>query len=173
MAIGDTTAPTGGVPSLTADEITSLYLKYLGRPPEGNELASELENANKYSAAGIERQIANRASNVAGSGIRGDEGLPSLTQPAPVASAVTAGPSTPSASTPPTVGPTGLANPIAPINYATMQTGAQYGYTPRSGGGGTTFVPAGGGGGGLFGGGIMTWLVVGGVAFGAWYLLKK
>lgn len=81
--IGDNSEPTGGVPSLTDGEIYILYQKYFHRDPDARELASERENAMKYSAAGIERQIANRASNTAGSGVRGDEGLPALTVAAP------------------------------------------------------------------------------------------
>lgn len=84
MAIGDTYAPALGQPSLSAGEITSLYQKYIGRAPDAGEIASELENANKYSAAGIERQIALRGGNAAGSGVRGDEALPALTIPRPV-----------------------------------------------------------------------------------------
>lgn len=80
--IGDQNEPTNGIPSLTDGEIDTLYNKYFRRGPDARELASERENAMKYSAAAIERQIANRAGNVAGSGVRGDEGLPSLTIPA-------------------------------------------------------------------------------------------
>jgi hypothetical protein len=83
--IGSTAEPTGGIPSLTDGEIYTLYQKYLFRNPDAQELASERENAMKYSAAAIERQIANRGSNVAASGVRGDEGLPSLTVAAPIA----------------------------------------------------------------------------------------
>lgn len=81
MAIGDVIAPHDGIPSLTDQEIIALYNQYLGRGPDSGELASERDNAMKYAAAGIERQIANRAGNVAGSGVRGDEGLAPLTQP--------------------------------------------------------------------------------------------
>lgn len=80
MAIGDTNEPVGA-PSLTPEEIIFLYQKYLQREPTATELKSEVENSYKYSAAGIERQIANRAGNVAGSGVRGDEGLAPLTVP--------------------------------------------------------------------------------------------
>ena len=79
MSIGSTAEPFGGVPSLTDGEIISLYQKYLGRAPDSGELSSERENAMKYSAAGIERQIANRAGNAPNTGIRGDEGLAPLT----------------------------------------------------------------------------------------------
>jgi len=115
MAIGDTSEPVGA-PSLTEQEIIFLYQKYLGRPPDANELASEKENALKYSAAGIERQIMLRAGNVASSGIRGDETLAPLTvpySPPPVVREssmggyVTTGPSATSAGPVP-VGPTGL-----------------------------------------------------------------
>lgn len=78
MAIGDTNEPVGA-PSLSPAEIMSLYQQYLHRTPTDSELASEIENSWKYSAAGIERQIMNRAGNVAGSGVRGDEGLAPLT----------------------------------------------------------------------------------------------
>src|SRR5882672_5678440 len=89
--IGSTAEPTGGIPSLTDSEIVQLYQQYLHRDPDGTELASERDNALKYSAAGIERQIANRAGNVAGSGIRGDEGAAPLTVPATVVAHVLSG----------------------------------------------------------------------------------
>lgn len=177
--IGSTAAPTGGVPSLTTSEITQLYQQYLGRSPDASELSSEMENALKYSAAGIERQIANRAGNVAGSGVRGDEGAPSLTvytPPPPVASIVTAGPSVPTATTPPTVGSIGLANPSAPINYATMQPGAHYGYSGGSGGydgsgiiAGTPYAAQAQ----QTGMSLVTWAILGGIAIAAYYLLNR
>jgi hypothetical protein len=73
-----------GVPSLTDAQIVQLYNWWLNRPPTNDELISERENALKYSAAGIERQIANRAGNVAGSGTRGDETSGALTVAAPI-----------------------------------------------------------------------------------------
>lgn len=87
MIFGNSTqAPTNGIPSLTDAQITLLYQTYLGRPPDATELASEEQNALKYSAAGIENQISLRAGNTPGSGIRGDEGQAPLTvQPAVVA----------------------------------------------------------------------------------------
>lgn len=81
-----TTEPTGGVPSMSDSEIVQAYNWWLNRPPDGSELSSERANALKYSAAGIERQIAMRSGNVASSGVRGDEGLAPLTMPAPILS---------------------------------------------------------------------------------------
>jgi hypothetical protein len=166
----DTTAPTGGVPSLTPDQITQLYQYYLHRPPDSAELASEMENALKYSAAGIERQIANRAGNVAGSGIRGDEGLPALTQPPPppVVSAVTTSLATPDATVPP-AGLFGTINPSLPINYATNQSGRQFGYGAYQTGGGLPAVAASAGG----GFDMMTLLVIGAIGVAAYFLLVK
>lgn len=124
--IGSTAEPTGGIPSLTDGEIVQLYQQYLFRGPDSGELASERENAMKYSAAGIERQIANRAGNVGGSGVRGDEGLPSLTVPASHAAAVvTMGPAA-IISAPSAAGPTGTiqayggggGSALAPYGYA-------------------------------------------------------
>jgi len=189
MARGDTLEPALGVPSLTAGEITQIYQEAFGRPPTGSELSSELENANKYSAAGIERQIRNRAANAPGTGIRGDEGLPALTMPRPirnnpvpppsavvsplppVGSVVTSGPSTPSGDTPPTVGPTGLANPLLPINYATMQYGPKFGYSGGNGGLALAQpVPSAPGSSGFD---LTTYLIIGGMALAAWYLFVK
>lgn len=191
MAIGDTYAPALGQPSLTPAEITSLYLKYLQRPPDATEMASEMENANKYSAAGIERQIALRSGNTAGSGVRGDENLPALTIPrpvpvapvpavdlrnqvrvesgggmlAPVGSVATFGPAG-TLDTSFTAGPVGLVRP--PGNVV---PGREV-YTSGNfiGGGGapvTESLPA-------AAGGLDTTmlLVLAGVGFAAWYLLK-
>lgn len=66
--IGDSFPPPLGQPSLTRDEIITLYNRY-GLSYSESDIASDLENANKYSATGIEGQIAKRASNVAGSGV--------------------------------------------------------------------------------------------------------
>jgi hypothetical protein len=168
MLFTDTTAPTGGVPSLTPDQITQLYEFYFHRPPDSVELASEMENALKYSAAGIERQIANRAGNVAGSGIRGDEGLPALTQPPPppVLSAVTTSIATPGANVPPT-GLYGTVNASLPVNYATNQVGRQFGYGDYQTGGGVVQAAAGGG----FD--MTTLLVIGAIGVAAYFLLVK
>ena len=69
---------------------------------------------------------------------------------------------------PPTVGSVGLANPSAPVNYATMQYGARFGYgVPATAGAVMQTTDA-----GLFGGGLTTWLLLGAVAVAAWYLLK-
>ena len=156
MAIGDTNEPVGA-PSLSEGEIISLYQKYLGRSPDGGELASEKENALKYSAAGIERQIANRAGNVAGSGVRGDEGLPSLTvpyvPPAALASVLTMGPTAIPTSYMPIgpSGPTGLVNP----NFTTTM------YRPTASAAGP------------FGLDMTTMLLLAAVAFAAYYLLVR
>jgi hypothetical protein len=168
----DTTAPTGGVPSLTASQITDIYNYYLHRPPTSEELASEMENALKYSAAGIERSIALRAGNVAGSGIRGDEGLPALTQPPPppVVSQVTGALDAPDASVPPT-GLYGTTNASLPINYATNQVGRQFGYGSYQTGGGlapTTQASAAGGGFSM-----VTLLILAAVGVAAYFLVVK
>jgi len=73
-------APQLGGSQLDAGTLTSLYLQLFGRPPDANEMASDLDNARRYGDAGVIRGIQLRAGNVAGSGIRGDEGLPSLQQ---------------------------------------------------------------------------------------------
>lgn len=71
-------AVVGGGALLTPDSLTSLYLATFGRPPDANEMASDLDNARRYGDAGVVRGIQLRAGNVAGSGVRGDEYLPSL-----------------------------------------------------------------------------------------------
>lgn len=125
MAIGDTSEPYGS-PSLSDQEIIALYQRHLGRSPDAVELGSERENAMKYSAAGIERQIANRASNAPTSGVRGDEGrapitIPYVPPPPPPAAplvipqsqlgnVLTMGPSALAAGPMPS-GPTGLMSP--------------------------------------------------------------
>jgi len=63
---------------LDPSTLTSLYLQTFGRPPDANEMASDLDNARRYGDAGVIRGIQLRAGNVAGSGVRGDEFLPSL-----------------------------------------------------------------------------------------------
>jgi len=165
----DRNAPTGGVPSLTAGQITDIYQAYLHRPPTPEELTSEQENALKYSAAGIENQIALRAGNVAGSGIRGDEGLPALTQapPPPVVSQVLGAIDSPGSNVPPT-GLYGTINPSLPINYATNQVGRQYGYGDYQTGGG--LVTASAAGGGLS---MTTLLILAAVGVAAYFLVVK
>jgi|SRR5882672_242498 len=174
--IGSTAEPTGGIPSLTDSEIVQLYQQYLHRSPDGTELASERENALKYSAAGIERQIANRAGNTAGSGIRGDEGLAPLTvpyvPPAPVAvppsqvgNVVSMGPSAiqpgPSSS-----GPTGT---------LTGYYGSAYGPIPNYGPGAPSpsFVGGSSAAAGPLGLSWEMWLILGAAAVAAWYFLVK
>jgi hypothetical protein len=125
LFLSSTDAPVGA-PSLTDSQIIQLYNWWLGRPPDSVELASERENALKYSAAGIERQIANRAGNVSGSGVRGDEGAPSLTivRPAPIVSTqvgsiVSTGVSAIAPGAAPQTGPLGLMTPsYLPGSYA-------------------------------------------------------
>src|SRR5262245_43627131 len=107
-----------GAPSLSDSQIIQLYNWWLNRPPDPTELQSERENALKYSAAGIERQIALRAGNVASSGVRGDEGAASLTvaRPAPivttqVGNVVATGAAAIAPSAAPQTGPLGLMTP--------------------------------------------------------------
>lgn len=73
----------------------------------------------------------------------------------------------PAASTPPTVGPVGLANPNLPVNYATGALGAQYGYN-GVGGVGAVAAPASGSSSNM-----MMWLLLGGAALAAFFLLRK
>lgn len=195
MARGDTLEPALGVPSLTPGEIDSIYREAFGRATEGNEMASELENANKYSAAAIERQIKNRASNAAGSGVRGDEGKPSLTipralpvtppqnpfiyttQPVPIGSLATVGPAgIERFADGPTVGPTGLAYTGDPVNYSNMTRSQSYGYNgdrsgvyDTAGSRDVATVPAVAGGGGNY----MLYLILAGMAAAAYFLLRK
>lgn len=166
--IGSTAEPTGGIPSLTTSEIVQLYQKYIGRPPDAIELASEQENAMKYSAAGIERQIANRASNVAGSGIRGDEGLPSLTTPAlpPVVPATQVGNVV-------TMGPAGIdhgPSSSGPTGTLTGYYGAPYGPMTTYGQGATS-APRTSAAGGVFGMSWSTIALLAAVAGAAYYFL--
>lgn len=191
QAIGDTYAPALGQPSLTASEIQQLYSKY-NLTMSSSDLASELENANKYSAAGIERQIALRAGNAPGTGIRGDEGAPSLTITRPVAppppalvaneqdwraqiqtssgaplgSVANFGPAG-MLDTGYSGGPVGLVH-SDPGNVVPGRVVVNYGNT---GGVAPTALDAGAGGGG--GGFDMTTvLLIAAMAAGAWYLLK-
>lgn len=60
--------PALGQPSMNAGDVTQAYQQAFGRAPDARELASELENANKYSKSGILDQIARRTSNDPGSG---------------------------------------------------------------------------------------------------------
>lgn len=164
MARGSTAEPTGGVPSLTTDELIAIYQEYGHRAPDAGELSSDSANAMKYSAAGIERGIAQRFSNVAGSGVRGDEGLPSLTVPAPlvipqsqIGNVITMG----AAAIQPGLsqsGPTGL-------NVGTYGQPAGGGYYPSYAAGAGSGLP--------FGLTPMTLLLLAGVAGGAWYFLVR
>lgn len=63
---------------MTPADLTSLYLATFGRPPDANELASDLDNARRYGDAGVVRGIQLRAGNAPGSGVRGDEYLAPL-----------------------------------------------------------------------------------------------
>jgi hypothetical protein len=69
---------TIGGSALDASTLTAIYLQQFGRPPDTNEMMSDLDNARRYGDAGVIRGIQLRAGNVAGSGVRGDEFLPSL-----------------------------------------------------------------------------------------------
>lgn len=155
-----TQEPTGGVPSLSDSEIVQLYNWWLNRPPDGSELNSERGNALKYSAAGIERQIAMRAGNVASSGIRGDEGSTALTVAAPiidshVGSVVTVGASAIAHPDLVTSGPLGLMTPDRPVAGYYNIPGAP--------------MTAGFSGGGL----SMTTILIGAAVLGAaWFLMK-
>lgn len=174
--IGDTYAPSGA-PSLTAGEITQLYQQYLGRTPTAAEMASEQENALKYSAAGIERQISLRAGNVAGSGIRGDEGLPNLTVPRPapvVLQSQVVGNNVPLGSvatmgaagtldTEQTVGPVGLSGPVPGRALPTGYDGS--GINP-----GGMYTPAAIA---QTGSSLVFYVLIGGAALAAYYFLRK
>src|SRR6266850_2321673 len=72
------TARATGGGNLDPSTLTSLYLQTFGRPPDANEMATDLDNARRYGDAGVIRGIQLRSGNVAGSGVRGDEFLPSL-----------------------------------------------------------------------------------------------
>src|SRR6266850_101688 len=76
--LGPPTAPATGGGNLDPSTLTSLYLQTFGRPPDANEMATDLDNARRYGDAGVIRGIQLRSGNVAGSGVRGDEFLPSL-----------------------------------------------------------------------------------------------
>src|SRR5262249_1845046 len=60
--------PALGQPSMNASDVTQAYQTAFGRAPDARELASELENANKYGKEGILNQIARRTSNDPGTG---------------------------------------------------------------------------------------------------------
>ena len=157
-----------GAPSLTDAEIVQLYQWWLGRPPDPVELSSERENAWKYSAAGIERQIANRSGNVAGSGIRGDEGAPSLTVAAPIISHADAG-NVATAGASAAVAGLAIA-PSGPIGLV-----APWRDLPQYGGGyptatGSMVAPQPSGG---FGGFSLTTIAIGALVLGAGFYLWK
>lgn len=167
--IGSTAEPTNGIPSLTDGEIYTLYQKYLHRDPDSGELASERENAMKYSAAGIERQISLRAGNAPNTGVRGDEGLPSLTVAAPppvydshAGSVIAAGPAA-IVNGPTPTGPTGLQTATMPAPYA----------SPAYAGGQAPYYGASAASGGLFGMSMTTLLVLAAAAGAAWYFFVK
>jgi hypothetical protein len=159
------TAEPVGAPSLTDSEIVQLYNWWLNRPPDPVELASERENAWKYSAAGIERQIANRSGNVASSGIRGDEGAPALTVAAPPATHADAGNVAASGASAAAsslaiapAGPTGLVAPWRDL--------PQYGGAISGGGLAGNYAPSGGG---L----SLTTIAIGALVLGAAFFLWK
>lgn len=77
--------------------------------------------------------------------------------------------SAPPAATPPSVGPTGLANPSLPINYATNSYGSQYGYNGVGGQPFTASVATGASG----GSNMMIWLLLGGAALAVFFLMRK
>lgn len=164
---GSTAEPTGGIPSLTPAEITQIYVEVFGRSPDGTELASEMENAMKYSAAGIERQIRNRGGNVAGSGLRGDEGAAPLTVPAPPpaisGNVITMGP----AALAPAVTPTGPTGTLAAPNVYPIYPGGGYG------GGGYNPGPLAPASGGLFGLDTTTLMIIAVAGAAAFYFLRK
>jgi hypothetical protein len=159
---GDTTAPDNGIPSLTPAEITAIYQEVFNRPPDANELATDSANALKYSAAGIERGIRLRGSNDAGSGVRGDENLPSLTfqvpHPAIAGNVVTMGP----AALAPTSTPTGPTGTLAAPNTYGAPIGLQ---------GGPIYVPATPAA--SFGLDATTLLIIAAMAAGAFFFLRK
>lgn len=160
MAIGDTNQPINGIPSLTASELLSLYAKY-NIVPGPTDLSSDQENALKYSAAGIERQIALRAGNVPNSGIRGDENLAPLTVAATVEGhAVTLGVA--AVAPPPAGGPTGTTTFSTSGGFLTP-SGSPVALAPGVGPISSISV-----------GGIdLTTILIGAVALGAaWYLWK-
>lgn len=166
---GRTAEPVGG-PSLTDSEIVQLYQWWLNRPPDPVELASERENAFKYSAAGIERQIANRSGNVAGSGVRGDEGAAPLTTPyvPPAATHADAGNVAASGASAAAsslaiapAGPTGLVAPWRDL----PQYGGNIGGGGLSGNYGATA------GGGFLGGLSLTTVLIGVAVLGAGFFL--
>lgn len=116
-----TSAPAPGQSSMTDAMIIQAYQYWLGRSPyspsnpgpdgDTSELASEENNALKYSAAGIERTIAARSGNVPGAPA---VALPSVTVPYVAPVVVTADVAGnvaavgPSATQTSAVGPTGL-----------------------------------------------------------------
>lgn len=71
-------AVVGGGSILTPEGLTAFYMQVGGRPPDANEMATDLDNARRYGDAGVLRGIQLRFQNVPGSGVRGDEYLPSL-----------------------------------------------------------------------------------------------
>ena len=155
---GQTAQPTGGVPSLTASQIVGIYENWLGRDPDANELATDQQSALKYSAQGVEIQIANRSNNAPGSGQLGTVGLQDgNTIPAAVAGNVLS------------VGPAALVSAPAPVG----PTGTIYttqGAPIYSAGVGVPAVAAASSIGGLS---MTTLLLIGGVAIAAFLLLRK
>jgi len=103
---------------------------------------------------------------------------PPRPRPAPVASVITTGGATSGALASPTVGPVGLAYPDDPVNYATGEQSADFGYP----GGLTSGIYPSGGGlaaagtpGAAAGGSnnMMIYILLAGAAAAAYFLLKK
>lgn len=102
--------------------------------------------------------------------------------PPPMVSKVTTIGAAPSAQMTPTVGPTGLAYQDDPVNYSTMQVSPAYGYTQGGALQSGTYPTFGGGGGGIMaptGGRVggqdntMIYILIGGAALAAYFLLSK
>jgi len=148
----------------------------------------------KYAAA-IESSLQNaignynqRSENTPGDGSTDNDdpiapGTP--ISPVPVASLVTTLGASSGANTAPTVGPIGLAYPADPVNYATGQTGARYGYSAgsddaaiRSGNyptatTGTALLGGGSAAGAAGADNTMIYVILAGLAVGAYLLLRK
>lgn len=96
-------------------------------------------------------------------------------RPVPLASVVTTGGASPSATVSPTVGPTGLAYQDDPVNYSTMATSPSYAYDGlQSGQYGSSGAPLSPGAAvAPRGDNTMIYVALAAAAVAAWYLLKK